>query len=46
MAKACAENGLLALTAKSLVRLLPPLTISYEELDKGLAVFSRVVSQR
>lgn len=46
VAKACAENGLLALTAKSLVRFLPPLTISYEELDQGISIFSRVVSQR
>ncbi len=44
--KACAENGLLALTAKSLVRFLPPLTISYEELNQGVSIFSRVVSRR
>ncbi len=43
--KACVENGLLALTAKSLVRFLPPLTISYEELDQGISIFARVVSQ-
>ena len=33
------EQGLVALTAgKDAVRLLPPLTISYEEIDKGLAI--------
>ncbi|MCI8388601.1 MAG: aspartate aminotransferase family protein [Clostridiales bacterium] len=35
----CADNGLLVLTAgKDVVRLLPPLTISYEEIDAGLAI--------
>ncbi len=32
------ENGLLVLTAKEKLRLLPPLTISQEELEKGLAI--------
>ena len=30
------QLGVIALTAKSKVRLLPPLTISYEEIDAGL----------
>lgn len=30
------NNGVLALTAKTKLRLLPPLTISYEEIDEGL----------
>lgn len=34
----CAENGALVLTAKTKLRFLPPLTITYEEIDKGLAV--------
>lgn len=38
IAKACLENGLLVLTAKTKVRLLPPLTITYEELDEGLDI--------
>lgn len=38
IAKACLENGLLVLTAKTKVRLLPPLTITYEELDEGLYI--------
>lgn len=32
------ENGLLVLTAKHKMRFLPPLNISYDELDKGLAI--------
>ena len=32
------ENGLLVLTAKHKMRLLPPLNISQEELDKGLQI--------
>lgn len=41
----CLELGLLVLTAKSKVRLLPPLTISDEELKKGLAILSRAISE-
>lgn len=33
--KAALDKGLLLLTAKTKVRLLPPLTITYEEIDKG-----------
>ncbi|MEF2919899.1 MAG: aspartate aminotransferase family protein [Acutalibacteraceae bacterium] len=36
----CLENGLLVLTAKNLVRFLPPLNISKEEIDKGLEIFN------
>ena len=36
--KAALDKELLLLTAKTRVRLLPPLTISYEELDKGLEI--------
>ena len=36
--KAALGKGLLLLTAKTRVRLLPPLTITYEEIDKGLAI--------
>ena len=38
------ENGLLILTAKSLLRLLPPLTITREEMDKGLAILEKVLA--
>lgn len=41
---ACAGAGLLVLTAKDFIRFLPPLTITREELDKGLAIFESVLS--
>ena len=36
--KAALDMGLLLLTAKTKIRLLPPLTITYEEIDKGLEI--------
>ncbi len=39
----CAEAGLLVLTAKELIRFLPPLTITQEEMDRGLSVFAHVL---
>ena len=38
IAKACLENGLLVLTAKTKVRLLPTHTITYDELNEGLDI--------
>ena len=39
----CIANGLLVLTAgTNTIRLLPPLTISYEELDEAISVFKKV----
>lgn len=43
IAKACLENGLLVLTAKTKVRLLPPLTITYDELNEGLDILIRLL---
>ena len=43
MAKQCIESGLIILTAKTLLRLLPPLTISQEEMDKGLSILKGVL---
>ena len=38
------EQGLLALTAGSdTIRLLPPLTITKEEIDEGLSIFKQVL---
>ena len=35
-----ASNGLLLLTAGTdVIRMLPPLTITYEEINKGLEIF-------
>lgn len=42
---ACAKTGLLILTAKDLVRFLPPLTISDEEIQEGLEVFKQVIGK-
>ena len=41
----CLEAGLLVLTAKDKVRLLPPLNISYEDIDKGLEILKGVIEQ-
>lgn len=41
--KAALGEGLLLLTAKTKVRLLPPLTITYEEIDKGLAILTELL---
>ncbi len=41
--KTCFENGLLCLTAKTKLRLLPPLNITYEEIDRGLEILRRVL---
>ncbi len=45
VATKCCENGLLILTAKSALRMLPPLTVTYAEIDKGLAVLERVLKE-
>ena len=38
------DEGLLLLTAKEKVRLLPPLNITYDEIDKGLEIFEKVLN--
>jgi acetylornithine/N-succinyldiaminopimelate aminotransferase len=43
VAAKCVENGLLILTAKEYLRLLPPLVITYDEIDKGLAILEKVL---
>ncbi len=45
IAKACLENGLLVLTAKTKVRLLPALNITYGELDKGLEILKEAIEK-
>ena len=37
------SEGLLLLTAKDKVRLLPPLTITYEEIDRGLEILKKIL---
>ena len=39
------ENGLIALSAKSVLRLLPPLTITKAETDKGLAALKKTLAE-
>lgn len=45
IAKECLANGLLVLTAKTKVRLLPALNISYGELDKGLEILKEAIEK-
>ena len=44
IAARCAENGLLVLTAKDVLRFLPPLTITKQEADRGLAILGKVLA--
>lgn len=39
------KRGLLVLTAHSNVRLLPPLTISKDDMDFALKILNEVISQ-
>jgi acetylornithine/N-succinyldiaminopimelate aminotransferase len=43
IAAECAGNGLLVLTAKDVLRFLPPLTITKEELDRGTEILAEVL---
>jgi acetylornithine/N-succinyldiaminopimelate aminotransferase len=43
--KKCMKNGLLVLTAKDKIRMLPPLIISREAIDEGLEIFERVLAE-
>lgn len=42
--KSALNKGLLLLTAKAKVRMLPPLTITYEEIDKGIEILKDILS--
>ena len=43
IAKECLKKGLLVLTAKTKVRLLPPLNITKEEIDKGIKILKEAI---
>ena len=43
VAKKCLEEGLLVLTAKDVVRLLPPLNITKEEIDEAVKRFKKAL---
>ncbi len=45
LANECLEKGLLVLTAKDKIRLLPALNISKEELDEGLSILKEVIEK-
>ncbi len=45
VAKKALENGLLILTAKEKVRLLPPLTIDRDEIDKGIEILKQILEE-
>ena len=45
IAAECLERGLLVLTAKTKIRLLPALNISKNELDKGLNILKEVIEK-
>lgn len=41
----CVENGLLIITAKSLLRMLPPLNISYKEIDEAVEILEKTIRE-
>lgn len=45
IAKNCVEQGLLILTAKKKLRIMPPLNISKEEMDTGLTILKDCLSR-
>ncbi|MBQ2285387.1 MAG: aspartate aminotransferase family protein [Clostridia bacterium] len=45
VASKCIENGLLVLTAKTKIRLLPALNITREEIDNALEIFEKVLNE-
>lgn len=45
IAAKCVKNGLLIITAKNLLRMLPPLNITYEEFDKALEILEKTLKE-
>ena len=43
--KKCLENGLIVLTAKDKIRLLPSLKVTYEEIDKAIKILKKAVTE-
>ncbi|MDE7242406.1 MAG: aspartate aminotransferase family protein [Oscillospiraceae bacterium] len=46
IASRCAENGLLILTAKTKLRIMPPLNITLEEIKRGIDVLCKCLSEQ
>ncbi len=45
MAVKCVENGLLIITAKNLLRMLPPFVITYDEIDEAVAILEKTLKE-
>ena len=45
IAAKCVENGLLIITAKNLLRMLPPLTITQAELDEAVEILEKTLKE-
>ncbi len=45
IAKKCSENGLLILTAKNKLRMLPPLVITKDEIDNGMEILKKIIEE-
>ena len=43
LVKKALENGLMLLTAKTSLRFLPPLTITYNEIDRGISILKNIL---
>ena len=45
VAARCVANGLLIITAKELLRMLPPLVITYEEIDEAIEILKNTLKE-
>lgn len=45
LAQKCLDKGLIVLTAKNKLRLLPPLTVKKSEMDRALQILNEVISE-
>ncbi|MCD8025439.1 MAG: acetylornithine/succinylornithine family transaminase [Clostridiales bacterium] len=45
MAIKCVENGLLIITAKEKLRMLPPLVITYDEIDEAVKILEKTLKE-
>ena len=45
IAAKCVENGLIIITAKSLLRMLPPLNITKKEIDLALSILEKTLKE-
>lgn len=41
----CVENGMLIITAKDLLRMLPPLVIDYNEIDEAINILEKTIKE-